>query len=67
MQKGLIIVLFSMLCFSSKAQQIFVNGQNLTTLKNISYITVKVQKHGWQLVFLHFWITDKECPTVSKK
>ena len=44
MQKGLIIVLFSMLCFSSKAQQIFVNGQNLTTLKNISYIIVKVEK-----------------------
>ena len=35
MQKGLIIVLFSMLCFSSKAQQIFVNGQHLTTLKTL--------------------------------
>jgi hypothetical protein len=44
MQKGFIIVLFSMLCFSTKAQQIFVNGQNLNTIKNISYITVKVQK-----------------------
>ena len=44
MQKALIIALFSMLCFSIKAQQIFVNGQNLTTLKNISYITIKVQK-----------------------
>ena len=44
MQKGLIIVLFSLLYFNTKAQQIFVNGQNLTTLKNISYITIKVQK-----------------------
>ena len=44
MQKGLIIILFSILCYHTKAQQIFVNGQNLGTLKNISYITVKVQK-----------------------
>jgi hypothetical protein len=44
MQKSLIILLFSMLCYHTKAQQIFVNGQNLNTLKNISYITVKVQK-----------------------
>lgn len=44
MQKSLIILLFSMLCYQTKAQQIFVNGQNLTTFKNISYITVKVQK-----------------------
>jgi hypothetical protein len=44
MQKGLIILLFSMLCYQTKAQQIFVNGQNLSTLKNISYITIKVQK-----------------------
>lgn len=44
MQKSLIILLFSMLCYQTKAQQIFVNKQNLTTLKNISYITVKVQK-----------------------
>ena len=43
MQKGLIIVLFSMFCFSTKAQQIFVNGKSLNTL-NVSYVTVKVQK-----------------------
>ena len=43
MQKGLIILLFSMLCFSTKAQQIFVNGKSLNTL-NVSYVTIKVQK-----------------------
>lgn len=44
MQKGLLIVLFSLFGFNLKAQQIVVNGQNLNTIKNISYITVKVQK-----------------------
>lgn len=44
MQKGLIILLFSMLYYHTKAQQIFVNGQNLSTLKNSSYIAVKMQK-----------------------
>ncbi len=43
MQKGLIIVLFSMLYFNTKAQQIFVNGKSLNTL-NVSYFTIKVQK-----------------------
>ena len=43
MQKGLIILLFSMLCFSMKAQQIFVNGKSLNIL-NVSYVTIKVQK-----------------------
>ena len=43
MQKVLIILLFSMLCFSTKAQQIFVNGKSLNTL-NVSYVTIKVQK-----------------------
>jgi len=44
MQKGLIILLFSTLCYQTQAQHIFVNGQNITNIKNISYITVKVQK-----------------------
>jgi hypothetical protein len=43
MQKGLLILLFSMLCFHTKAQQIFVNGKSLNTL-NVAYVTIKVQK-----------------------
>lgn len=43
MKKGLIILLL-VLCYQTKAQQIFVNGQNLATLKNVNYITVKAQK-----------------------
>lgn len=54
MQKGLIIVLFSMLCYQIKAQQVFVNGQNLSTLKNISYITIKVQKRWMTTRFSAF-------------
>jgi hypothetical protein len=42
--KKLLIILFVALVYQTKAQQIFVNGQNLSTLKNISYITIKVQK-----------------------
>ncbi|MCU0470806.1 MAG: hypothetical protein MUF58_19645 [Arcicella sp.] len=43
MKKGLIVLLL-VLSYPSKAQQIFVNGQNLTTIKNVNYITVKAQK-----------------------
>jgi hypothetical protein len=43
MRKGLIILLL-VFCYQLKAQQIFVNGQNLSTLKNINYVTVKAQK-----------------------
>lgn len=43
MKKGLIILLL-VLCYQTKAQQIFVNGQNFATLKNVNYITVKAQK-----------------------
>ena len=43
MQKALIIILFSMLCFTTKAQQIFVNEKSLNTL-NVAYVTIKVQK-----------------------
>jgi hypothetical protein len=43
MKKGLIVLLL-VLSYQSKAQQIFVNGQNLTTIKNVNYITVKAQK-----------------------
>ena len=44
MQKILIILFFTVLCYQTKAQQIFVNGQNLSTIKNVNYITVKAQK-----------------------
>jgi hypothetical protein len=44
MQKILIIFFFMVLCYQTKAQQIFVNGQNLSTIKNVNYITVKAQK-----------------------
>jgi hypothetical protein len=44
MQKILIILFFTVLCYQTKAQQIFVNGQNLNTIKNVNYITVKAQK-----------------------
>jgi hypothetical protein len=44
MQKILIILFFTVLCYQIKAQQIFVNGQNLSTIKNVNYITVKAQK-----------------------
>jgi hypothetical protein len=44
MQKILIILFFTVLCYQIKAQQIFVNGQNLSTIKNVHYITVKAQK-----------------------
>ena len=43
MKKGLIILLL-VLCYQTKAQQIFVNGQNLTTIKNVNYVTIKAQK-----------------------
>ena len=43
MQK-LLVILFMVLCYHSKAQQIFVKGQNLDTIKNVNYITVKAQK-----------------------
>jgi hypothetical protein len=42
--KKLLIILFVALAYQTKAQQIFVNGQNLSTLKNVNYITVKAQK-----------------------
>lgn len=44
MQKILIIIFFTTLCYQTKAQQIFVNGQNLSTIKNVNYITIKAQK-----------------------
>ena len=44
MQKILIILFFAVLCYQTKAQQIFVNGQNLSTIKNVNYVTVKAQK-----------------------
>jgi hypothetical protein len=44
MQKILIIIFLMVLSYQTKAQQIFVNGQNLSTLKNINYITIKAQK-----------------------
>lgn len=43
MQKILIII-FVLLRYQTKAQQIFVNGQNLNSIKNVNYITVKAQK-----------------------
>ena len=43
MRKSLFIV-FLLLGYYAKAQQIFVNGQNLSTIKNVNYITVKAQK-----------------------
>jgi hypothetical protein len=44
MQKILTIIFLMVLCYQTKAQQIFVNGQNLSTIKNVNYITVKAQK-----------------------
>ncbi len=44
MQKILVISLFMVLCYQINAQQVFVNGQNLSTIKNINYITIKAQK-----------------------
>jgi hypothetical protein len=42
--KKLLIILFVSITYQINAQQIFVNGQNLSTLKNVNYITVKAQK-----------------------
>jgi hypothetical protein len=42
--RKLLIIFFVAFAFQTKAQQIFVNGQNLSTLKNINYVTVKAQK-----------------------
>jgi hypothetical protein len=42
--KKLLIILFVAIACQTNAQQIFVNGQNLNTLKNVNYITVKAQK-----------------------
>jgi hypothetical protein len=42
--KKLLIILFVAIVYQTNAQQIFVNGQNLSTLKNVNYITVKAQK-----------------------
>ncbi len=44
MQKILIIIFSTALCYQTKAQQIFVNGQNLSTINNVNYITIKAQK-----------------------
>ena len=43
MQKILIILFFMVLCYQTKAQEIFVNGKSLNML-NVNYITVKAQK-----------------------
>jgi hypothetical protein len=42
--KKLLIILFVTFSYHMNAQQIFVNGQSLITLKNVNYITVKAQK-----------------------
>ena len=65
MRKTLIILFFMVLCYHSKAQQIFVNGQNLSTVKNVNYITVKAQK-AWMATRLSAFLdygqgtTDRE-------
>ena len=65
MQKILIILFFMVVCYQLKAQQIFVNGQNLSTVKNVNYITVKAQK-AWMATRLSAFLdygqgtTDRE-------
>lgn len=45
MKRALIILIFLVsFCQYAKSQQIFVNGQNLSTLKNVNYVTIKAQK-----------------------
>ena len=63
--RKILIILFMVLCYHSKAQQIFVNGQNLSTVKNVNYITVKAQK-AWMATRLSAFLdygqgtTDRE-------
>jgi hypothetical protein len=45
MKRALIILIVLVsFCPYAKSQQIFVNGQNLSTLKNVNYVTIKAQK-----------------------
>jgi hypothetical protein len=42
MQKALIVLLLSTLCYQTKAKPIFVDGNNLNTVKNFSDIASSI-------------------------
>ena len=42
--RKLLIISLLVICYQTKAQQIFVNGQSLSNMKNVNYVTIKAQK-----------------------